>query len=203
MWMLWSILRQLFCKYFSYFQWNISNEEVRSSRPEVFCKKGVPRNVSEPLFYWSCNSPATLLKKSFWHRCFPVNFAKFLRKSFFIEQLRWPLLRCLPFIDTLAFKITESWKVETKRLLSTKYVLNVLKWELVSDNHLQMVCEWIACWKQEQLKWSTKCDCHFYPANQKLLSGIIGKSNVDCHVDIFKLPALKGSYWPLLNHYWK
>ena len=26
--------------------------------------------------------PATLLKKSFWHGCFPVNFAKFLRKPF-------------------------------------------------------------------------------------------------------------------------
>ena len=26
--------------------------------------------------------PATLLKKRLWHRCFPVNFAKFLRTSF-------------------------------------------------------------------------------------------------------------------------
>ena len=26
--------------------------------------------------------PATLLKKRLWHRCFPVNFAKFLRISF-------------------------------------------------------------------------------------------------------------------------
>ena len=33
--------------------------------------------------------PATLLKKRFWHRCFPVNFAKFLRKLFLIEHLRW------------------------------------------------------------------------------------------------------------------
>ena len=27
--------------------------------------------------------PATLLKKRLWHRCFPVNFAKFLRAPFF------------------------------------------------------------------------------------------------------------------------
>ena len=27
-------------------------------------------------------SPATLLKKRLWHRCFPVNFAKFLRTPF-------------------------------------------------------------------------------------------------------------------------
>ena len=27
-------------------------------------------------------APATLLKKSLWHSCFPVNFAKFLRTPF-------------------------------------------------------------------------------------------------------------------------
>ena len=31
--------------------------------------------------------PAALLKKRFWHRCFPVNFAKFLRTPFFKEDL--------------------------------------------------------------------------------------------------------------------
>ena len=36
--------------------------------------------------------PATLLKKSLWHRCFSVNFAKFLRTAFFAEHLRWLLL---------------------------------------------------------------------------------------------------------------
>ena len=36
--------------------------------------------------------PATLLRKKLWHRCFPVNFAKFLRTTFFTEQLRWLLL---------------------------------------------------------------------------------------------------------------
>ena len=32
--------------------------------------------------------PATLFKKRLWHRCIPVDFAKFLRTSFFIEHLR-------------------------------------------------------------------------------------------------------------------
>ena len=36
--------------------------------------------------------PATLLKKKLWHRCFPVNFAKFLRTPFLTEYLRWLLL---------------------------------------------------------------------------------------------------------------
>ena len=35
---------------------------------------------------------ATLLKKRLWHRCFPMNFAKFLRTPFFTEHLRWLLL---------------------------------------------------------------------------------------------------------------
>ena len=36
---------------------------------------------------------ATLLKKSLWHRFFPVNFSKFLRTHFFTEHLRWLLLK--------------------------------------------------------------------------------------------------------------
>ena len=31
-------------------------------------------------------APATLLKKRLWHRCFPVNFAKFLGTPFFTEH---------------------------------------------------------------------------------------------------------------------
>ena len=36
---------------------------------------------------------ANLLKKKIWHRCFPVNFAKFLRTPFFKEYLWWLLLK--------------------------------------------------------------------------------------------------------------
>ena len=42
--------------------------------------------------------PATLLKKILWLRCFPVDFAKFLRTPFFIEHLRWLLLN-IPFMQ--------------------------------------------------------------------------------------------------------
>ena len=37
-------------------------------------------------------APATLLKKRLWHRCFPVNFAKFPRTPFLKEHLWWLLL---------------------------------------------------------------------------------------------------------------
>ena len=76
---------------------------LRSSRPEVFCKKGVLRNFTkfsgkhlcQRLFFFfnkvAGQRPATLLKKSLWHSCFSVNFVKFLRTPFLIEYLRWLL----------------------------------------------------------------------------------------------------------------
>ena len=36
--------------------------------------------------------PATLFKKRLWHRCFHVNFAKFLRTPFLTEHFWWLLL---------------------------------------------------------------------------------------------------------------
>ena len=35
------------------------------------------------------NTSARVLKKRLWHRCFLVNFTKFLRTPFFTEPLRW------------------------------------------------------------------------------------------------------------------
>ena len=53
----------------------------RSSRPEVFCKKGVRRNFAKFTGKHLCQS--FFLKKSFWQRCFPVNFEKFRITPFF------------------------------------------------------------------------------------------------------------------------
>ena len=50
-----------------------------SSRPEMVFKKVVLKNFRL--------RPATLLKKRPWHRCFPVNFAKFQRTPFYITPL--------------------------------------------------------------------------------------------------------------------
>ena len=54
----------------------------RSSRPEVFCKKGVLRIFAKFTGKHLCQSlflnivaglrPAILSKKRLWHRCFPV-----------------------------------------------------------------------------------------------------------------------------------
>ena len=74
----------------------------RSSRPEVFCKKGVLRNFTkfigkhlcQRLFFNKVASlrAATSLKKSLWHRCFTVNIVKFLRTHFLTEPLQLLLL---------------------------------------------------------------------------------------------------------------
>ena len=74
----------------------------RSSRPEVFCEKGVLKNFAEFTGKHLCQSlyfnnvgglrPATFLKKRLWHRCFSVNFAKLLKTPFFTEHLWWLLL---------------------------------------------------------------------------------------------------------------
>ena len=73
-----------------------------NSRPEVFYEKGVLRNFAKLTGKHTCQSlffnkvagfrSATLLKKRFWHRCFPVNFTKFLRTHFLTEHLQWLLL---------------------------------------------------------------------------------------------------------------
>ena len=74
----------------------------RSSRLEVFCKKGVLRNLAKFTVKRLCRSlflnkvadlrPVTLFQKRLWHICYPVNFPKFLRIPFLTEHLRWLLL---------------------------------------------------------------------------------------------------------------
>ena len=68
----------------------------RSSRPEMFCKKGVLRNFAKftgkqlcqsLLFNKAADRACNFIKKRLWHRCFPVNFAKFLRIPFLIEHI--------------------------------------------------------------------------------------------------------------------
>ena len=72
----------------------------RSSHQRCSMKKGVLKNFSKFTGKHLCQSlflnkvaglrAATLLKKRLWHRCFSVNFAKFLRTPFY----RTPLGDC-------------------------------------------------------------------------------------------------------------
>ena len=74
--------------------WNILSD--RSSRPEVFCEKGVLRNFSKFTGKHLCQSlffnkvaggACNFIKKETLAQVFPVNFEKFLRTPFFTEHL--------------------------------------------------------------------------------------------------------------------
>ena len=81
-----------------------------SSRLEVFCKKDVLKNFPKFAGKHLCQSlffnkvaglrprPATLFKKWLWHRCFPVNFAKFLITPFLQNTAGRLLLRFITFL---------------------------------------------------------------------------------------------------------
>ena len=78
---------------------------TRGNHQRCSIRKGVLRNfakftgkyLSQVLFYNKVAGLklATLLKKRLWHRCFPMNFAKFLRKPFH----RTPLNDCFSTIQ--------------------------------------------------------------------------------------------------------
>ena len=97
----------------------------RSSRPEVFRKKGALRNFAkftgkhlwQRLFFNKVAGlrPATLLKKSLWHRCFPVNFVKFLRTPFFYRTPPVAASGCsmMYIMDLLMSAIKVLVKIET------------------------------------------------------------------------------------------
>ena len=76
-------------------------KNIRSSHQRGSMKKCVLRNFTKFAGKHLCQSIffnkklGTLLKKRLWHRCFPVNFAKFLRTSFIKEHLWWLLLKIL------------------------------------------------------------------------------------------------------------
>ena len=70
----------------------------RSSHPRCSVKKGVLRNFTkftgkhlcQSLFFnkVAVLSPATLLKKRLWHRCFPLNFLEVSKNTCSREQLQ-------------------------------------------------------------------------------------------------------------------
>ena len=52
--------------------------------------------------------PATLLKKRLWHRCFPVNFAKFLKTPFLTEHFQWLLLKNLENLKLTSYSYSKA-----------------------------------------------------------------------------------------------
>ena len=74
----------------TYIFYQYEDRRRRSSHRRCSVRKGVLRNFAkftgkymcQSLFFHKVAWPATLLKKRLLHRCFPANFAKFLRTPF-------------------------------------------------------------------------------------------------------------------------
>ena len=71
----------------------ISNRFIKKAVAQMSSVKKVFLEISQNSKETTLQAaPATLLKKRLWHRCFPVNIAKYLRTPFFTEHLWWLLL---------------------------------------------------------------------------------------------------------------
>ena len=88
------------CKFAACFQNTFSEEQIWVAA-SAFCVNFMEihsfRKSSETLrklcvFTKFSLGEISLLKRSFWHRCFPVNFMKFQRTPFVTEHLLWLLL---------------------------------------------------------------------------------------------------------------
>ena len=111
-------------------------KRYRSSYWRISIRKDVLRNFlkftgkHQSLFFNKVAGlrPATLLKKRLWHRCFPVNFVKFLRTPFLQNTFGRLLLKILTlsivfvcrkriFRNNLIIAVfTRSWKLGTLNL---------------------------------------------------------------------------------------
>ena len=88
---------------------------VKSSHQRCSVQNGVLKNFAKVTGKHLCQSlffnkvsflirPATSLKKGYWHRCFPVNFAKFLRTPLFTERL-WTTASGLWNVKARVYKV--------------------------------------------------------------------------------------------------
>ena len=123
-----------------------------SSRPEVFCKTGVLRNFAkftikhlpQSLFSnkvagWDCN----FIKKKLRHRCFPVNFAKFLRKLFFSENISGGCFQIDAFRRASHHCITK--KVSKTEIVRSTHIVQI-KTEIVQSMQIVQSAAKIYWW---------------------------------------------------------
>ena len=82
------------------------------------CRKGVIRNFPKFTERHLCQS---LLLKRLWHRCFPVNFGKFVRTPFLTEYLWWLLLAHFGIFNTIRRVYNNYWWPTVK-----EYVTNFI-----------------------------------------------------------------------------
>ena len=94
--------------------------------------------------------PATLLKKRLWHRCFPVNFEKFLRTPLLTEHLWWLLLKHL-HRSLLFSKVAGFWYA---KFLRTPILQNISgNITAVHVCNIQQHIDYILIYTEQQVKF--------------------------------------------------
>ena len=86
----------------------------------------------------------SFIKKKLWHRCFPVNLAKFLRTPFLTEHLRWLLLKYLLqerifLYDWLLVNcsiLIAKHEVYSQLLIHDKFAIGLVNIDLVTVGHI-------------------------------------------------------------------
>ena len=141
----------------------MQKQSFRSSHPNVFCRKGVLKNSANFTRKYLCQNlvfnkiaglrPAPFLKNRLWQRRFPVNFAKFLRAPFFIENLWWLLL--------VVTRVLQNGSFEKSRKILRKTQVPEFSFSKVPDSHPTalanpfLVLSWVLWTISEQLFWGT------------------------------------------------
>ena len=97
------------------------NTAIRRQPPEVFNKKGFLK-ISQNSLENACARVSFLKKRRLWHKCFPVNFAKFLRIPFLQNTSGRRIQNPLKIINTLSVNLTK-WSNTFKQLVG-KYLFS-------------------------------------------------------------------------------
>ena len=107
-------------------KWILPQDFQKQSSRGILCKKGVLRNFTKFTGKQLCQSlffnkvaglrAATLLKKRLWHKCFSVNFVKFLRTPFSHLLLFVPLR--LEGVETLKYCCAVNFPSEKLNIVS-------------------------------------------------------------------------------------
>ena len=97
------------------------NTAIRRQPPEVFNKKGFLK-ISQNSLENACARASFLKKRRLWHKCFPVNFAKFLRIPFLQNTSGRRIQNPLKIINTLSVSLTK-WSNTFKQLVG-KYLFS-------------------------------------------------------------------------------
>ena len=97
--------------------------------PRGVLQKGVLRNFAKFTGKHLCLRPAALLKMRLWHRCFPVNFVKFLRTPFLQNTSRRLLLYGFS-LSKLEKLSSESEELKEASLDNKQESLIVRRWSL-------------------------------------------------------------------------